>query len=913
MMIEGSSGHYQDLRVQKIMSRFSTFNGAYKAGVFDNSGWYRYRGEKRRLINPVNEQDYNYLVNNLQKRLLGTLNFFRPTIYGEWQKKPWNQGDSPGGLEDTWYYMLSIDVDLANDYSVDDEKALKALKKACRFIEKELKNSITDKFLILFSGNGVYFHLHPEFAFVNETKDFPDQKRVSKLQTILDCFNFYLKQLEERMFEKYPEIHGIVKLDAINSRKRVFKLPLSLHKELPYVVFPIGENLEIPLKMVPLADEDFEEAEKLINSFFDNIPTENEKNQLMKVLSTFEREVKPTSKDYNSQSKMEKPPIPIPIALIKKEAVCGAIFSPESWPKGNTRRTSIMVTVLRRCGWDAKNVKKYVSEIVSDWHVSAVDHVIDSWMEFDPPNIDTIYSIGPDYPSLNMGELKDYLPLKPEYSHVIDEIFDIAKERGYEVPRGSDVNSKSQKVSLKYKTDHLSGFGDLAKATSLFGSEYTITFKVLWYSLLSYLIPTSLIKVGQIEVDGRISPLFVLPAGRGKGQIKNVIKQVIGGLKGNYGEPTSLHGEQLVGKTVKDKNNNFNHSLGYLADDYVVIDEAHELLTSSELKYIEARKYIRVALDTYPHNVVHKRTTEYGRSGALEFKPHCPVSLFVQPFRLSSDILVLEGDIRRFTIAYPIISSSNNFEALRKRIFDESDNEIAIHNFIQRLSSLKSIKRFDFSERAKMTVMNLSYDIEKRGKSYSMKIANLNDSIIFTSQNMLVKFAAIQAFQHGRAMVDEIDVILAYLDLFEILEHTYMYIEAKIPGSLDYSEGGNGARKRDHEILQWLKETGVTNKENAIHKQMYIEKIMELMSIKQRQAENVFKEHFEVHQWIEKTKKDKKVYVWLKVIPEECNICNLQSGSSFEYEEYIKSYDLLLKEAYFSLQTANIASHKEVG
>jgi hypothetical protein len=130
----------------------------------------------------------------------------------------------------------------------------------------------------------------------------------------------------------------------------------------------------------------------------------------------------------------------------------------------------------------------------------------------------------------------------------------------------------------------------------------------------------------------------------------------------------------LVGKTVKNsKTGEFYHNKGYLNDDYVVIDEAYQLLTSSDLKYAEARKYIRVALDPDPDNTVHKRTTEYGRDGALEFNPHCPISLFVQPIRFENEILVLEGDIRRFTIAYPLIQSSNVSETLRRRIFDESD------------------------------------------------------------------------------------------------------------------------------------------------------------------------------------------------------------------------------------------------
>lgn len=911
-----TSGHYQKKAVQDLIKRFSTYNGALKAGVFDNKGWYRYGGDKRRLINLVDDEDYQYLVNNVDKRLLGTLNYFRPSIFQEWQRKPWNIPESLGGLNDTMYYILSIDVDLANDYTVDDLKALESLEKAARFIKQELGKVINNKFLILFSGNGIYFHLHPEFAASEETDDAFCEKRAVELQNILDAFNLYIQALEQKLFQECPEVHGIVKVDAINNRKRVFKLPMTSHKDLPYLVYPIeAKNIQIQLKTTPLTENEIEEAANSVNRFFDKIPCPEEQKQLETLLSTY---TKP--KELNSKPKrndvQDLPPVPIPIDIIKEEKICSTMFGHESWPKGNTRRVAFMTTVLRRSGWKKRAIKKFVMKTAIDWKVDALEHVIDSWVDLNPPNVETIYSTGSDYPEMTMGDLCDKLPPEPEYFHVMDEVFRIAEQKGYKVPEINQIDSKGaiRNTDLKYRTQHLSGSNDLETATSLFGNEYKIVFKGLWYTLISFRIAISRIQAGRIELDGRISPLFVLPAGRGKGQIKNVIKQTIQGLKFVYGEPTSLHAEQLVGKSVKNsKTDEFHHNMGYLNDDYVVIDEAYQLLTSTDMKYAEARKYIRVALDTYPTNTVHKRTTEHGREGALEFNPHCPISLFVQPIRFDNEILVLEGDIRRFTIVYPSIQSSNISETLRRRIFDESDNKVALANFIKLMSSMQPIESFKFADDAKTMLVHLSNDLHKQGVSYSRKIASLNESIIYTSQNTLVKFSAIQAYQHGRSTVESIDVILAYMDLFEIMEHTYQFIEAKIPGSLDYGEGWNGAVQNDQQVLQWLHENGANSKENALPKQQYIDKIKEVFGIETRQAESVYKKHFEVDKWIGKTKKQKKVHVWLKFQPEDCNYCNVQSDVEFEYEKYAQYYEQLIEEAENALQIANIALKEEAG
>ena len=106
----------------------------------------------------------------------------------------------------------------------------------------------------------------------------------------------------------------------------------------------------------------------------------------------------------------EVPPVPIAIDVIKKEKICSKIFSNESWPKGNTRRVAFMTTVLRRSGWSKRATKQFVIKTANDWNVGAFEHVIDSWMDLNPPNIETIYCIGSDYPAMTMGDLDDYLP-----------------------------------------------------------------------------------------------------------------------------------------------------------------------------------------------------------------------------------------------------------------------------------------------------------------------------------------------------------------------------------------------------------------------------------------------------------------------------------------------------------------------
>ncbi len=424
-------------------------------------------------------------------------------------------------------------------------------------------------------------------------------------------------------------------------------------------------------------------------------------------------------------------------------------------------------------------------------------------------------------------------------------------------------------LDLEYISDHLTGFNDLKESTALFGEEYEPIFKVLWYNLVSYLIRKSELSVGRLKPDGRISVIYIINSGRGKGELKRVQKEFVAYFGGKCREPTSLHAEQLVGKSIYDKKKKEHlERRGYLRGDFLIIDEAFNLLSSNELHYSEARKYIRTALDPFPNNTVCKQLTELGEDHVLEYEPECPINLFVQPMKFENDILVLEGDIRRFVPIYVNMGKNDKTNALERRVYDEATDTDSINKFCNEISTLEVFESFSMADNAKKRFVEHSTKLVERGDFHSAKMANFMEMMAFTLQNNLLKFSAVQAFQHGRAKIEVTDVELAFMDLFEIMDHAYEFIDLKVPGTLDYGDGWQGARLKDQEALSWLQEKGATSeKASKVSIKEYENKLREIYNVKSRQAAK-YKNKHQSNGWIKSKKAPNVSKVWLNFEPE---------------------------------------------
>ena len=920
--------HYRRKEVRNIIRKYADYKGCHKAGKHDETGLYQYKKNQRRLMDFCNDSDYNFIIRNADRVILSTLNYFNTDLFNQWTP---TEDSSPGGFPETEYFSLSVDIDLADDYTVNDAKALAALRTAGQFIHQQLNDVTCGKLLAMFSGNGVYIHLHPHLAYLGD--GYTADEKVDLFDELTKAFNLYLQELESALYVKYPQVHGLVKIDALNNKKRYFKTVLSLHRKLPYVVFPIDpeDDFQIPLKSIPLSEDDLQEAERLVHDFMTEEITKKARKDLLEVLKPCTEQIKINKREYKELD-IKIPEEAIPIDIIKSEPVTAAIMHPDGWSKGNTRRAAYMAAILNLSGWDADSIHEYIEGIASDWNVGSLSHVIDSWIDgMYPPSIPKIYEKGSGYPMMNFGDCIMHLPDKPEYHSPLKEIFRKASAAGLDVswqdesedPTSSDETTgkapepePDADIKLEYLTRHLKGYDDLVDGSDLFGDEYKPIFKALWYQLMSFRIRTSDLKIGRNKADGRINALYPLKAGHGKGELKRVIEYCMNYFNMQFAEPTSLHAEQLIGKPIKKRGSDeYDKKYGYLARDWLVIDEAYNLLSSNELHYSEARKYMRTALDRYPGNTVYKETTEGGIDAALKYDPICPITLFIQPVVFDTDILVLEGDIRRVICPYVNMTGLNKEESLIRNIRDEEVDGDAIYRFCQLLEGLESFHKFRATPEAVNRFEELFFDLYYYGMDYNQKIRNFMDIIAYTLQTFLLKFSAVQAFQHDRSIIQPADVELAYMDLFEIMHHTYQYVNNKIPGFLNYGEGWQGAEAMDQEALQWLLQKGAVDEDSAIDSTLYAEQIMTLFEVKDRRAREIIKKHYEKG-WIHRKKGFQSTKIWITFKP-DLHLAPVGSRhrgyvetsednvNSFKYYLIINNYYTLIDYALNDNPTAN--------
>ena len=450
---------------------------------------------------------------------------------------------------------------------------------------------------------------------------------------------------------------------------------------------------------------------------------------------------------------------------------------------------------------------------------------------------------------------------------------------------------ESYKINLKYPTNHLNGFNELKEASHLYGEEYTLILKALWYGIISLKNGEVELKLGQLRTDGRIHLLIPLRSGKGKKELKRLIKAVLGdGVK----EPTSLHPEQLVGKTkIRNKGGNTSSEniLGFFSQKYLIIDEGRTLLTSRELNYTESRRYLRLALDPYPNNQIEKKSVETSFEDALKYTPYMGCCIFTQPYFMEEDFAT-DGDLRRFIVPYVKMGGIDRLEAYKNRILDTTDTEESESKFKDFVDNLPDFKHYTISELVYAEFVHCSMMLIERGFNHKSKIRNFVDLYDFTIQDMLLKLCHVQALQEGTNEISVKHVDLAFIDLFEFLEHLYLFVDTKIFGNIDYGEKWDGATKKDKEILQWLKNQGANSLETSKTSiKSYVKKIMDIFEVQDRQAKRI-KQNHEEKGWI-KSKQDgphdSKVWLGFKPKINDVNSIQPQKFEDFYLEKIEKN------------------------
>lgn len=430
--------------------------------------------------------------------------------------------------------------------------------------------------------------------------------------------------------------------------------------------------------------------------------------------------------------------------------------------------------------------------------------------------------------------------------------------------------SGSPELRLGYPTSHLTKFHLLNKILGLLGKDYTLVSKACWYHLFGQ-ASREVVTLGRIETDLRFPVAFILPSGHGKLNIDSLITETCQQLGDHVAKPTSYHPEQLIGKVIRIEKKSgpvFRQVRGHFDSDVVIFDDGIDLIQSKDPVYKESRRYLMKCLDVIGKNLMTKKAVDIPKEEALKYYPECSVILFLQPFHLPEESF-LTGLFRRFPIIYMNFEEKDFSEEFEQRLEDGSSKD-EVKNLASCLSEVRDEAGkypLNFSQNFKESFKKYHSFLVRFGRTFGPKVSNFSTMMAFTLQNWLFKMSIILARSEKRTEVNEWDVERAFVDLLEMLDSTFRFVEKKVQGNLDYGEFWSGAMGQDRSILEWLAERGATSEEKSnVTIDEYEKKIQEVMKYSEAGARKRYQRHRK-NGWIESNQRQQTTRVWLSFKP----------------------------------------------
>jgi len=464
-------------------------------------------------------------------------------------------------------------------------------------------------------------------------------------------------------------------------------------------------------------------------------------------------------------------------------------------------------------------------------------------------------------------------------------------------PQVEKVNNPSDDWKMFYPTSHLNNFNLLHEALGLFGNDYILTAKVCWYHLVGQ-ASREVVKFGRIKTDLRFSVAFILPSGHGKLNISSVIDKIGQEMGDNISNPTSYHPEQLIGKVIRIENKKetrYRQVKGHFDSDVVIFDDGIDLIQSKDPVYKESRRYLMKCLDVIGENLMSKKPVDIPREQALKYYPKCSVVLFFQPFPLPEESF-LSGIFRRFPIVYLNFDERDFSHEFEQRL-EGNTSEDQIKDLASYLLEVRKEVEYPltFSEDFKELFKRYHSLLINFGRTFGLRASNFTRMMAFTLQNWLFKMSAILARSEKRTEVNGWDVERAFVDLLEMLDSTFRFVEKKVRGDLDYGESWGGATGKDREMLELLAlADAISEEKSCITIEGYIENIRKIMELSESGARKKYRRH-KKNGWILSKQRQQITKVWLAFKPPKESgddfLGDLGVPVSLAYQEILKKID----------------------
>jgi hypothetical protein len=421
------------------------------------------------------------------RTLYQTLNVFDPGLRGVFRPKEKITPENPLGTPaDTQAYTLGCDIDKGHGCNIEDFETKQAVDAAAQFLVADLKrNGIHDSVWVLFSGGGIYVHIHHGICQPGTIEG-----RDEFLEMVTDCFNGYIAHISEEFFSIHPECKGKVKYDALNNSKRIFKCILSIHKSKPYAVTPLDRDairIDFERARVPLKPDMIEEARNWYSTY-----DPAERVPLLKLLDQFQI---PKEERKKRSDKDSKEPFAFAVKIDCKDfpPCIKHIIDTTNTGGGKTRFSAVLSTFLFQAGWSEDEAWEVVKTVSERNGLDNAHHIFDSCFgRISCPSCKTIQNDEAGYPHLGLkglgackpDEKCDRWPGDYGLIHFLSRMVPKAKEQpdgeiteteieAYSLPEGPKFECRLPKDNFiqtfsEYGTDLSDAYGEYWIAGGLF-------------------------------------------------------------------------------------------------------------------------------------------------------------------------------------------------------------------------------------------------------------------------------------------------------------------------------------------------------------------------------------------------------------------------------------------------------------
>ncbi len=456
------------------------------------------------------------------------------------------------------------------------------------------------------------------------------------------------------------------------------------------------------------------------------------------------------------------------------------------------------------------------------------------------------------------------------------------------------VDFSEIKEVLKEQHKHLRLFKTIDGMVGLDGDKYYIPKKWLCYFYESSIQKPMQIKVGASHYDNRVHALIIATAGKGKGVIKNTVKQTLRFETSDVIEASGLiHPEQLIGKMKEVGRGKEKHKVeakGYLGARILIHDEANSIINESAPNSDQSMRIKRTAMDTFGFNLISKKLVDDFIKDALEYYPETNCLDFMHPEQFQNCFFD-KGTYRRYVCFELSNNKQLDVKDSIKSLFEEATNYDEQRNMLESLrnENLRLYNEFKFNDDCKNIVgrwiiMWNSLLLNHQNSA----VRRFGEMTFFSIKEYFFKNIVVLHSSYGKEVSEPDLTHLACIDTIHFLVET-LENYCKFGDIANTSDVWRGAKGMEIKALEYLyRKEALSLESSNIKISKFIDVISELFGVQERQAKGIMS-NLKAKGWIgSKQVGQDSSKVWITFKPELSGVLPIETtleelwGQEFE-------------------------------